>query len=133
MIVQLTLFFLTSNSHILTGTPVGYTRQDMINTKEQKCTSCEEKKTLHPDHSAELSRLHRIQGQVEGIVRMITERRYCPDILTQLKAVQAALKSVEGTILKNHMQDCVKQAMDSKNEIEIKQKVDELVALFIRG
>ena len=64
---------------------------------------------------------------------MIVERRYCPDILTQLKAVQAALKSVEGSVLRNHMQDCVKQAMDSKDEKEIKQKINELVALFIRG
>jgi len=104
-----------------------------MHAEKKICTSCEGKKTLHPDHSSELTRLSRIQGQVEGIVRMIVERRYCPDILTQLKAVQAALKSVEGSVLRNHMQDCVKQAMDSKDEKEIKQKINELVALFIRG
>lgn len=105
----------------------------MMYTEKKKCTSCEGEKTLHPDHSSELIRLNRIQGQVEGIVRMVVERRYCPDILIQLRAVQSALKSVEGAILKKHMHDCVKEAMDSRNEEEIKKKIDELVALFIRG
>ena len=104
-----------------------------MQTKKKKCTSCSEEKTIHPDHSSELTRLSRIQGQVEGIVRMIAERRYCPDILMQLRAVQSALKSVEGAVLKKHMNNCVKKAMDSRNEKEIKQKVDELVGLFVRS
>ncbi len=112
---------------------MGYICQDRMQIEKKSCTSCGEEKNIHPDHSSELARLTRIQGQVQGIVRMITERRYCPDILIQLRAVQSALKSVEGAILKKHMHDCVKQAMDSRNEEEIKQKVDELIALFVRG
>ena len=44
-------------------------------------------------------RLARIEGQVRGLSRMIEEDRYCIDVLTQVKAVQAALKKVEGELL----------------------------------
>ncbi len=61
---------------------------------------------MHPDHSDKLNRLNRIEGQVKGIKKMIEEKRYCVDILTQLKAVSAALKKVEHAVLKDHIQGC---------------------------
>ena len=80
-------------------------------------------------HAEELVRLGRIAGQVGGIKRMIEEGRYCMDILVQLKAVRAALKKVEGNILKRHMSECVVRAMGGNRE-EAEQKVAELQRYF---
>ena len=56
------------------------------------------KKPCHPDHSSEIKRLKRIQGQLEGIERMIMERRYCIEILNQTKAVTSAIHSLESSL-----------------------------------
>ena len=82
-----------------------------------------------PKHAEELVRLGRIAGQVGGIRRMIEEDRYCMEILVQLKAVRAALKKVEGNVLKRHMSECVVQAMGGNRE-EAEQKVAELQRYF---
>lgn len=80
------------------------------------------------DHSENISRLNRIGGQVEGIKRMIEEKRYCTDILMQLRAVRSALKSVESNILQKHLQHCVAQSFNSDENKE--QKIKELKMLF---
>ena len=51
---------------------------------------CHAEQADHPNHRAEISRLKRIKGQLDGIERMIEEGRYCPDILVQTRAVTAA-------------------------------------------
>ena len=56
---------------------------------------------MHPDHKKHLPRINRVIGQLEGIKKMIDNKRYCPDIMVQLKAVSSAVKSVETQILKN--------------------------------
>jgi len=86
----------------------------------------------YPDHSKEISRLNRISGQLEGVRKMIEERRYCPDILTQLRAVSSAAKSLEATILEAHLGSCVADAFKSDNAKEQKEKITELVKLFKR-
>lgn len=86
----------------------------------------------HPCHSTELPKLNRISGQVEGIKKMIQEHRYCPDILTQLRAVRAALRTVESKILETHLQSCVAEALKSGNKKETDEKIAELKNLFKR-
>lgn len=81
----------------------------------------------HPDHSDEMSRLNRISGQVEGVKKMIEEQRYCPDIITQLRAIQSATKSIEANILRRHLEACVKDAFANDDSEE---KIDELIKLF---
>ncbi|MEI9965246.1 MAG: metal-sensitive transcriptional regulator [Caulobacteraceae bacterium] len=49
-----------------------------------------------------LNRLSRIEGQVRGVARMVDEDRYCIDVLTQIRAIRAALSRVESEILKDH-------------------------------
>jgi DNA-binding FrmR family transcriptional regulator len=95
-------------------------------TKKSNCH------TEHPDHSKELGRLNRIAGQVEGIKKMITENRYCPDILLQISAVRAALKSLETNILKPHIHCCVKEAMHADSDLEQSKVIDELLDIFKR-
>lgn len=58
-------------------------------------------------------RLKKISGQINGINKMIDENRYCGDILTQIAAVESALKEVGYIILKDHMHTCVRD--DIKN------------------
>jgi DNA-binding FrmR family transcriptional regulator len=87
---------------------------------------------IHPDHSKEISRLNRISGQIEGIKKMVEERRYCPDILTQLRAVASATKSLEATILEAHLGTCVAEAFKSDSIKEQQEKISELVKLFKR-
>jgi DNA-binding FrmR family transcriptional regulator len=57
-----------------------------------------------------VKRLHRIEGQVRGIERMVEDDRYCIDILTQLGAVSTALESLSLAILDDHVQHCVGRA-----------------------
>lgn len=87
---------------------------------------------MHADHTAELKRLNRIAGQVEGVKRMISERRYCPDILAQTRAIQSALKSLDAEILRRHIAHCVHAAAASGDEAELQTKLDEIVAVFKR-
>ncbi len=79
-----------------------------------------------------LQRLSRIEGQVRGIARMVSEDRYCIDILTQIAAVQAALRKVEGELLRNHVSHCVEHAIASGNADDQRQKVNELVEVLSR-
>lgn len=85
---------------------------------------------MHPDHTGQLSGLNRIEGQVKGIKKMIEEKRYCVDILTQLKAVKAALHRVEQEILKTHIQSCIKDAATAGDPIAVQAKIDEVMNLL---
>lgn len=89
-------------------------------------------KTHHPCHQSELPKLNRVAGQIDGIKRMIEESRYCPDILTQLRAARAALKRVEADILETHLQSCVADAIVSGDKENVDQKVEEVKDLFRR-
>lgn len=86
----------------------------------------------HPSHKAELPRLNRISGQVDGIKKMIEEGRYCPDILTQLRAARAALRTVESAILESHLGHCVSDAVQQGDPAEKAAKITEIVTLFKR-
>ena len=86
----------------------------------------------HADHTAELRRLKRIEGQVAGIGRMVEEGRYCMDILTQLRAVRAALVKVEEQVLRAHAEHCVSQAVRSGSEREAQRKLDEVFEVIGR-
>ena len=88
--------------------------------------------TKNPGHHPELKKLNRIAGQVDGIRRMIEEGRYCPDILTQLRAVRAALRSVEASVLETHLQHCVTDAMVSGNRKKASEKIAELGEILRR-
>lgn len=87
----------------------------------------------HPDHKDSLPRLRKVQGQLEGIMNMISDGRYCVDVITQLRAATAALKSVEGQVIERHLRGCMSTAMKSKNPEEIDKKIKELTNLYMRG
>jgi DNA-binding FrmR family transcriptional regulator len=76
------------------------------------------------------ARLSRIEGQVRGVARMIGEDRYCIDVLTQIRAVRAALNRVEQEILRDHLQHCVTHAFHGGSGRERQSKIDELIELL---
>jgi len=86
----------------------------------------------HAEHTDQLQRLRRIEGQVRGLVRMVEERRYCVDILTQLRAARAALRRVEEGVLREHVEHCVAEALRGDDEAAKREKVDELLEVLGR-
>jgi CsoR family transcriptional regulator, copper-sensing transcriptional repressor len=79
-----------------------------------------------------VKRLHRIEGQVRGIERMLEEDRYCIDILTQISAVNTALESLAFTILDDHVNHCVAGALASGDAADAETKTRELLAAVHR-
>jgi len=79
-----------------------------------------------------LGRLRRIEGQVQGLQRMLENEAYCVDILLQISAVRGALEQVEKLLLGRHIESCVADAMRSGSKGERQQKIDELLEVFAR-
>jgi DNA-binding FrmR family transcriptional regulator len=77
-------------------------------------------------------RLRRIEGQVQGLQRMIAADAYCVDILLQISAVQGALEQVQKLLLGRHIESCVADALRSGSRGERQRKVDELLDVFSR-
>ena len=77
-------------------------------------------------------RLRRIEGQVQGLQRMVEADAYCVDILLQVSAVQGALEQVEKLLLGRHIESCVTDAIRSGSKSERQQKIDELLDVFAR-
>jgi CsoR family transcriptional regulator, copper-sensing transcriptional repressor len=79
------------------------------------------------DKEALIKRLHRIEGQVRGLERMLEEDRYCIDVLTQISAVTTALESVAFRILDDHVNHCMSGALASGDADEAAAKSKELL------
>ncbi len=74
-----------------------------------------------------VKRLHRIEGQVRGIEKMVEDDRYCIEILTQIAAVSAALEQVGARLLEGHVTHCVADALASGDEAAAREKTTELL------
>ena len=81
----------------------------------------------HEQKDALIKRLHRVEGQVRGIERMLAGDRYCIDVITQISAVSTALDSVAFQILDEHVKHCVAGALASGDETEAQAKAQELL------
>jgi CsoR family transcriptional regulator, copper-sensing transcriptional repressor len=81
-------------------------------------------------HEATLVRIRRIAGQVQGIGRMVEEKKYCIDIITQIQAARSALRAVELQILQKHMAHCVSDAFASGSTADAAEKMDELLRVM---
>jgi len=79
-----------------------------------------------------LGRLRRIEGQVQGLQRMIADEAYCVDILLQISAVQGALEQVQKLLLGRHVESCVADALRSGTKADRQRKIDELLDVFSR-
>ena len=79
------------------------------------------------DKEALITRLHRIEGQVRGIEKMVADERYCIDIMTQIGAVSTALETVAQKLLTEHANHCVAGALASGSREEAEEKTRELL------
>ncbi|MBU4337244.1 MAG: metal-sensitive transcriptional regulator [Actinobacteria bacterium] len=87
--------------------------------------------TTGTERDALLHRLHRIEGQVRGIGRMVEEQAYCIDVLTQVSAVSRALQSVGLLLLDEHLHHCLAEAAQAGGEVH-EEKVQEASAAIAR-
>jgi len=79
------------------------------------------------------NRLRRIEGQVRGVQRMIEEEAYCLDVLTQISSYIAASERVASLVLKDHMDHCVREALEDGTKAEEKvRELQEAVERFIK-
>lgn len=81
-------------------------------------------------HEAELVRLRRIEGQIRGIQKMIEEKRYCVDILTQISSIVGAIKGVEENILARHLKGCVNRSFIKGSKENKSQKIEEVIEVL---
>lgn len=81
------------------------------------------------DHESEqlTRRLRRIKGQIEGIEKMVQDKRYCVDTMQQIAAARAALYQVGMLLLESHSRSCVVDAVQSGHE---EQAMTELMGVF---
>lgn len=93
--------------------------------EKEKCCHCsQQKKERSPEEYKKLiHRLNRIEGQIRGIKGMVENNAYCPDILIQSAAVNAAINAFNKELLANHIRTCV--ADDIRNGKD--EAIDELV------
>ncbi len=85
-----------------------------------------------PTHEEQLQFLKKIEGQVRGIQKMIEEKRYCVDIITQIHSIIGALYRVENEIFRKHTQGCVVSALKGKSDAEKQKKIDEIMGIISR-
>ncbi|HAQ29294.1 MAG TPA: CsoR family transcriptional regulator [Ruminococcaceae bacterium] len=93
--------------------------------EKEKCCHCSQrKKERSPEEYKKLiHRLNRIEGQIRGIKGMVENDAYCPDILIQSAAVNAAINAFNKELLANHIRTCVADDIrNGKDEV-----IDELV------
>ncbi len=81
-------------------------------------------------HMEEIVSLKRIEGQIRGIQKMIDEKRYCIDILTQLSSVVGAIRRVEENILNRHLRGCVRESFNKGNKEDRSSKIDEVIEVL---
>lgn len=77
-----------------------------------------------------LKRLRRIEGQVRGLQRLITQDRYCADILVQISSVQEALRSVGRALMRNHLKYCASEAIRNGSPGRTEAMYEELLHLM---
>ena len=87
----------------------------------------------HDDKPGLLTRLNRLEGQVRGVGRMVEEGRYCIDVLTQVRAIRAALGRFESEMLRGHLNHCIEDAITSGDVAEQRRKAAEIIQLLERA
>ncbi len=91
--------------------------------------SCKTVCSYQDNKSNILRRLRKIEGQIKGIQKMVSEEKYCVDILIQIAAVRAALNRVGLIIFEDHTKGCVLEALNTDKRDE---KISELVDVIFK-
>ena len=96
--------------------------------ENKTCTACKHKTKARSEKERRnmLNRLSRIEGQVRGIKKMVENDVYCPDILIQVSAVNAALNSFNKVLLAEHIRTCVAEDIKEGKD----ETIEELVLVL---
>lgn len=92
--------------------------------EKESCNCHRTKERSQKEYKDLINRLNRIEGQIRGIKGMVEKDAYCPDILIQVAAANAALNSFNRVLLANHIKTCVTNDIREGRE----ETVDELLA-----
>jgi DNA-binding FrmR family transcriptional regulator len=80
---------------------------------------------MKPEHkTSALNRLKTVRGHLDGVIAMVDDERYCPDIMKQVSALQGSLEKVNRVLLQNHVETCVMHAVEEGRSGQV---VDELM------
>jgi DNA-binding FrmR family transcriptional regulator len=82
--------------------------------------------------SSLISRLNKIEGQIRGIKNMIDDDKYCVDVLIQVAAAKSALNSVGALLLENHIQGCVKKAIEGGQSAAVLDELTEVIKKYMK-
>ncbi len=82
---------------------------------------------MKADHKMVLTALKTAKGQIEGIMRMVDEDRYCVDVSHQLLSTIAILKNTNNKVLHAHLTSCVRESLMSNEDID--QKISEVLSI----
>lgn len=85
---------------------------------------------MRADKEATLRKLKTVRGQLDGIIKMVEDNRYCIDISNQVMASIGILKNINRDILDAHLRNCVTEAFDSDDPASKKQKIDEIIMVM---
>lgn len=81
---------------------------------------------MHADKAKTIRKLKTVRGQIDGLIKMVEEDRYCIDISTQLMASISILKNINKDVLSAHLSHCVYQALENNDSDEVKVKLGEI-------
>jgi DNA-binding FrmR family transcriptional regulator len=84
---------------------------------------------IHKDNEKIIKRLNRIKGQLEGITKMITEDKYCIDIITQTSAVKSAISALEDEMLESHLSHCLHKETNKERLTEMQAEIIKVYKL----
>ena len=88
---------------------------------------------MNRERANALRYLKTVKGQIDGIIHMLEEERYCIDISNQIMASSALLKKANLHILSGHLESCLKTAMVNKNETDEKLKeIEQVLAKVLK-
>lgn len=78
---------------------------------------------MHADKAKVTRLLKTARGQLDGLIKMVEEDRYCIDISNQLMATEAILRKVNKEVLHGHLECCVKEALENDDANEKMQEI----------
>lgn len=81
---------------------------------------------MKEDHkTSALNRLKTVRGHLDGVITMVEDERYCPDIMKQVSALQGSLEKVNRVLLQNHVETCVLHAVEEGRSEQIVEELME--------
>lgn len=85
---------------------------------------------MHADKAKTIRKLKTVGGQIDGLIKMVEDDRYCIDISNQIMASISILKNINKDVLSAHLSHCVYQALENDNADETKEKLDEIEGII---